>query len=64
MGNIPQTIFLMTIEYLWAVILYAGVFATLPIYFYRLDRRAMTLADKIMYAFTSKPPSITKSIIE
>ena len=47
-----------------AMILYAGVLAALAGYFYRLDHPAMTLADKIMHAFTSKPPSITKSIIE
>lgn len=63
-GDTMKTIFLLTIEYLWAVILYAGVFAALVIYFYRLNSRAMMQADKIIRAFVTQSPSGVKPIIE
>ncbi|MEC5342274.1 DUF6097 family protein [Brenneria populi] len=63
-GDMLKTIFLLTIEYLWAVILYAGVFAALVIYFYRLNSRAAAQADRIIHAFVTQSPSGVKPIIE
>ncbi|MDX5628142.1 MULTISPECIES: DUF6097 family protein [unclassified Brenneria] len=64
MGGTMKTIFLMTIEYLWAVILYAGVFAALVFYFYRLNSQAATQADKIIHALMTKSPSTINAIVE
>ncbi|MEC5318055.1 DUF6097 family protein [Brenneria populi subsp. brevivirga] len=64
MENTMKTLFLMIIEYQWAVILYAAAFAAMVFYFYRLNSQSMTEADKIIHAFMTKSPSIVNAIVE
>ncbi len=58
-----ETLFLMIIEYPWAVILYAVAFAAMVFYFYRLNSQSMAEADKIIHAFMTQSPSIINPII-
>ncbi|MFE8102764.1 DUF6097 family protein [Brenneria goodwinii] len=64
MENTMETLFLMIIEYPWAVILYAVAFTAMVFYFYRLNSQSMAEVDKIIHAFMTQSPSIIKPIIK